>query len=122
AAAGSAGSGAVTGQKAPGPYTADGSTTVSGGKAQIQALDSLKWQPNTITATPGEQVSLDIQNGGSTAHDFTSPSLKVSSTAIPAGKTVSVSFTAPSQAGTYQFWCSVPGHAAAGMVGEVIVK
>jgi plastocyanin len=32
-----------------------------------------------------------------------------------------VTFAAPNEPGRYQFWCPEPGHAEAGMVGEVIV-
>ncbi|MDE3074682.1 MAG: cupredoxin domain-containing protein [Chloroflexota bacterium] len=120
--AAAAGGGAVVGQKAPGPFTPNGSATVTGGKADIQATDTLKWQPNMLTVTAGEKVTLSIKNAGATAHNFDSPALQVKATDVPAGKTTEVTFTAPSQAGTYQFWCSIPGHAEAGMVGEVIVK
>ena len=122
ASSGAAASGAAS-QKAPGPYTPNGSVTATNGKATIQATDTLKWQPNTITVTPGEKVTLQVKNSGNTAHAFYSPALGVTTaTPVPTGKTTPVTFTAPSKAGTYQFWCNIPGHAEAGMVGEVVVK
>ena len=127
APAASAGAGttspAASGQKAPGPYTPNGSATVTGDQASIQALDTLKWQPNTLTVSPGAKVTLQVQNTGNTAHSFIGPALGVSTAKpIATGATTPVSFTAPNTAGTYQFWCDIPGHAEAGMVGEVIVK
>jgi plastocyanin len=111
------------GSNAPGPYTQNGSTAVNNGQATIQATDSLRWQPNTITAKPGDKVTLTINNSGNTAHNFISPALGVSNgQEVATGKATSLSFTVPSQPGTYQFWCSIPGHAEAGMVGEVIAQ
>jgi plastocyanin len=116
-------SAAASGQAAPGPYTANGNTSVTNGQATIQALDTLKWQPNTIAAKPGDKVALTVNNTGNTAHNFISPTLGVASGQdIATGKTTTVNFSAPSQPGTYQFWCNIPGHAEAGMVGEVIVQ
>lgn len=113
----------VAGQKAPGPYTPDGALDASSGQGAITATDSLKWQPNTITVKPGAKVTLNVKDTGATAHSFISPSLGVTTAvAIPEQKTTAVTFTAPNQAGAYQFWCNIPGHAEAGMVGEVIVQ
>jgi uncharacterized cupredoxin-like copper-binding protein len=123
ASAAASGGGAASSQAAPGPYKQGGTTTVANGAATIQATDSLQWQPNTIMAKPGEKVTLTVNDTGNTAHDFISPTLGVSTgVAIPNGKTTTVSFSTPNQPGTYQFWCSIPGHAEAGMVGEVIVQ
>jgi uncharacterized cupredoxin-like copper-binding protein len=89
----------------------------------MEATDTLKWQPNTITAKAGDKVTLEVKNGGSTAHTFISPGLSVANGVdVPTGKTTNVTFTAPSAPGAYQFWCNIPGHAEAGMVGEIIVQ
>ena len=121
--AGAAPSAAVIGQKAPGPYTPSGSVTVTNGQASIEATDTLRWQPNTIVAKAGEQVTLQIKNSGATAHTFIGPNINVAvGRAVPAGQMTTLSFAAPSQPGAYQFWCDVPGHAEAGMVGELIIQ
>ncbi|HLY65170.1 MAG TPA: cupredoxin domain-containing protein, partial [Chloroflexota bacterium] len=73
-------------------------------------------------AKAGDKVTLQIQNTGNTAHTFLSPALSVSQLDVPIQKTTPVSFTAPSAPGAYQFWCNIPGHAEAGMVGEVVVQ
>jgi len=113
----------VVGQRAPGPYTASGSVTATNGQATLDTTDTLKWQPDTVVAKPGDKITLQIKNTGNTAHTFLSPSLGVSNAKdVPTGKTVPVSFTAPTAPGAYQFWCNIPGHAEAGMVGEVIVR
>ncbi|MFI5267584.1 MAG: cupredoxin domain-containing protein [Chloroflexota bacterium] len=112
----------VAGQKAPGPYAPNGSATVANGQASIEATDALKWQPNTITVKGGDKVTLEVKNAGNTAHTFLSPGLSVAQLDVPLQKTTSVSFTAPAAPGAYEFWCNIPGHAEAGMVGEVIVQ
>jgi azurin len=38
------------------------------------------------------------------------------------GERDTITFTAPAQAGTYEFICSFPGHAAAGMRGTLVVR
>ena len=123
-AAGAAPAGAAAGgAKAPGAYTANGEVDGSSGKASIQMLDSMKYQPNNITKVkPGQQVTVSLQNTGAVVHDFFSPGLGVNAaTSVNDGQTGSVTFTAPSQPGTYQFWCNQPGHGQAGMVGQVVV-
>jgi uncharacterized cupredoxin-like copper-binding protein len=112
----------VVGQKAPGPYAANGSTAAANGQASVDATDTLKWQPNTVTVKGGDKVTLELKNTGNTAHTFVSPGLSVNQLDVPVQKTTSVSFTAPAAPGAYQFWCNIPGHAEAGMVGEVIVQ
>src|SRR5579884_1320948 len=120
---GSQAAAAANGAKAPGPYTPNGSVDGSSGKASIQMLDAMKFQPNTITGVkPGQQVTITLQNTGAVTHDFLSPGLGVNNAvAVNAGQTGTVTFTAPSQPGTYQFWCNQPGHGQAGMVGQVVV-
>jgi len=115
-------SAAVVGPKAPGPYAAKGSVTETAGQASIEAQDTLQWQPNTVVAKAGDKVTLQIKNMGNTAHTFLSPALNVNQLDVPIQKTTDVSFTAPSAPGAYQFWCNIPGHAEAGMVGEVVVQ
>ena len=101
------------------------------------------FEPNTITVTAGTLVELTLVNEGAIEHDFVIeiiPVENVSSsnsgdhhmstdehsefdlhTSTVAGETSTLTFT-PTEAGTYQIICSVPGHKDAGMTGELIVK
>jgi azurin len=38
------------------------------------------------------------------------------------GETVEVTFKVPAKAGTYDYMCTFPGHFAAGMKGQLVVK
>lgn len=95
---------------------------MNGGKASIEGTDTLQWQPNVILAKPGDKIDLEVRNAGNTVHTFVSPGLSVNQADVPTQKNTTVSFSAPSAPGAYQFWCNIPGHAEAGMVGEVIVQ
>jgi azurin len=58
--------------------------------------------------------------------DYVPPKFKadviVSTTLTGPGETVDAKFKAPTAPGTYQYFCSFPGHFAAGMKGSLIVK
>ena len=100
------------------------------------------FEPNTINVTAGSPVELTLVNEGAVEHDFVIeviPVTDVSSsnsgdhhmgadhvdydlhTSTAAGETSTLTFT-PTEPGTYQIICSVPGHKDAGMIGELIVK
>jgi len=89
----------------------------------MQALDTLKFQPNTLTVAPGQKVTINLKNMGTIDHDIISPGLGLANeVTVASGKSAQVTFTAPNQPGTYDFWCQVIGHGEAGMTGQVIVK
>jgi uncharacterized cupredoxin-like copper-binding protein len=110
--------------KPPGPYTANGEADASSGKVSVQMMDTMKYQPNTFTnAKAGSTITVDLKNAGATVHSIMAPQMGVTAKKeIPAGGSGSVTLTVPSQPGSYFFWCPEPGHAEAGMVGQVQVK
>ena len=79
------------------------------------------FSPSSITVSTGERVKITFQNSGGAPHNLAIEGLGVSTKTIGSGKTDVVEFTAL-QSGTFTFFCSVPGHAAAGMVGDMIVN
>jgi plastocyanin len=61
---------------------------------------------------PGYIVTVTVSNYDDMPHSFTSPSLAVNET-IPAGSAnaptkTTFTFTAPSKAGSYPWWCALP--------------
>ena len=107
--------------QAPGPFAPNGEANASSGRVSTQMTDTMKYAPNTFRAKAGQSVTVELKNAGATVHNFYSPPLGVSTPAkATAGQTATATFTAPA-AGTYEFWCTEPGHAEAGMVGQVIV-
>ncbi|HET8524092.1 MAG TPA: cupredoxin domain-containing protein, partial [Thermomicrobiales bacterium] len=64
-------------------------------------------------------VVLTLTNVGSVPHNFSIDELHISVDLDP-GETTTVTINAP--AGTYQYYCNIPGHRISGMVGTLIVK
>lgn len=79
-----------------------------------------KYDPNTITASPGQKVNVTLVNKGAVKHTFVITEANINITA-DVGQTATGSFTAPA-AGTYTFFCDQPGHKDAGMTGTLTVK
>lgn len=77
------------------------------------------FSPKTITVKQGETVKLNLVSEDS-PHTFTIDELSVNQQ-FTYGKDATVMFTA-SEKGTFQFYCSVPGHKEGGMIGTLIVE
>ncbi|MBO0883485.1 MAG: nitrite reductase, copper-containing [Mycobacterium sp.] len=84
----------------------------------IQASE-FKFNPTSLQLPSGKKVTITLQNTGSVEHDFTVDALGVKLSA-PAGKAATGEFTLDNP-GTYDFYCSVPGHKDAGMHGTLSV-
>ncbi len=109
--------GAVVG--ACGGGSSSGTTkTATGGKIDVNASDPFNFDVRTIDASPGP-LTIHLHEKGSQEHTFTIPSEKfeiiVTTSKPDATGTVTL------KAGTYDFKCSYDGHAAAGMVGKIVV-
>jgi uncharacterized cupredoxin-like copper-binding protein len=107
----------------------------------------LQFDPAALEVIADQPVKLTLQNNGALEHDFTvlhiplagkpvsheeegemaghdmsgmseQPELHV---VAPAGKSNLLEF-APAEPGQYEFYCTVPGHKDAGMVGTLTVK
>ena len=121
-----------------------GSSTSSGPQEIALEASAMKYSPATIEVMAGQPVKLTFNNKDSVEHDFsimefpiesmgatpvpmaghdmgsmtTDPQLHM---AVAMGSSGMMEFT-PSKPGTYEFFCTVPGHKEAGMVGTMIVK
>ena len=83
---------------------------------EITAFD-LGFTPATLDVPAPGKYEVRLKNTGATTHDITFASGE-SATAKP-GETVSVMVDIPASGTT--FLCSIPGHAAAGMTGGIVV-
>lgn len=81
--------------------------------------DDIFWSQNEVTVTAGQEVTFRIRNDGLLDHDFAIDELDVHLHILP-GETQEVVVTFP-EAGTLEFYCSVPGHIDAGMFGIINV-
>ncbi len=75
--------------------------------------------PATLTAPAGREIEVTLENQGVVEHDFTIDALGVTIFALA---TESVTDTiGPLEAGTYEVYCSVPGHRESGMVTTLTI-
>jgi uncharacterized cupredoxin-like copper-binding protein len=109
----------------------------------LTAMD-MSFQPNALEVTAGVPVRLTMTNEGALEHDFSileMPMETMGATAVPMeghdmtpmgeeaqlhmavamGTSNTVEFT-PTKPGTYEFFCTVPGHKEAGMLGTMVVR
>jgi len=85
----------------------------------IEAGD-LYYKPNTIAIPANNDVFFTIRNVGALQHDFVIDEPAVDSGMVVSGTSAQVTLNlAP---GTYDFYCSVEGHADAGMIGTITVE
>ena len=85
----------------------------SGTEISVGATE-FAFDPDTISIPAGVAETVTLANKGTVEHDITIDALGVK---IHAGVGETVSGTVTAEAGTYEFYCSVPGHKEAGMVG-----
>ena len=96
-----------------------------------------KFTPNEFTIPAGAEITINLNNIGTQPHEFQilmlgakvdetvdkdGNSTKYWSAIARPGESKSLSFTAPSEPGSYAIKCSAPGHTLAGMVGTLHVK
>lgn len=101
----------------------------------VTAQDTFVYEPAALTVKAGSQVTVNFTNSGVLQHNWLliSPGVSAADASdadalagattgeIGSGETKSVTFTAP-PAGTYQYVCTVAGHAEAGMLGTLTVE
>jgi uncharacterized cupredoxin-like copper-binding protein len=95
-----------------------GTKTATGGRIDVNAYDPFRFDVKTINALPGE-LTITLHEKGATEHRFTISSPKFEVKVTPANPVATGKVTLA--AGTYPFRCSFDGHAAAGMVGKIVV-
>ncbi len=140
---------AACGSGEPKPTTAEADATkaaaaalFSGPAAQTASLEmtDLKYSNTALAAKAGDVLEVSLANKGSIEHDFTlakvpgEKALRVGGkdTDVSAGKNEvhahlrsgesGVVRLKVSEAGTYEFWCTVAGHKEAGMKGTLTVQ
>jgi len=92
--------------------------TATGGAIDVNAYDTPRFDVTTIKASPGD-LKITLREQGSGEHTFAIKDkdfeLKVDSGKRVASDTINL------PAGTYEFECTIPGHAAQGMKGKIVV-
>jgi uncharacterized cupredoxin-like copper-binding protein len=96
----------------------------SGGEAAaaespVITMHDIYFEPTEFTIPAKTPVKVSLPNEGAAVHDFSIDALGIAVTVNP-GETGEVEINAP--AGEYEFYCNIPGHKEAGMVGKLTVK
>ena len=91
--------------------------------AITEADSKFHFEPRSLEVKAGQAVLVRVVNVGPLSpHDFVITELGVRTRLLEPGQEELLDFNAPNRPGTYEFICSVPGHAALGMVGQLVVK
>lgn len=92
-----------------------------GGEAalNLEAQD-IAWSETQLTVKPGDTITMT--NAGQLEHDFTVDELGIKEVTPSNGDTVTITIPNDAQPGEFEFYCSVPGHKEAGMVGTLTVE
>lgn len=77
------------------------------------------FEPAELTIPADEETAVILSNEGVSPHNFSVDALGISVNLAP-GETTSVTLEAP--AGTYDFYCNVPGHRDLGMRGTITAE
>jgi plastocyanin len=90
--------------------------------AGLPALDSpgFTFDQTELRVRVGELTAMRLDNSHAIPHSFDVDELNVH-VAMPPGKSALALFR-PTEPGTYTFYCNLPGHREAGMVGTLIVE
>ena len=86
----------------------------------LKADNTFAYDVTTLNAKVGQTVNVTLENSGALEHTFLIDELSVNSGTVAGGQSGTVTFT-PSTAGTYTYYCNVPGHKEGGMVGTLTV-
>lgn len=91
--------------------------TVAGAREIEVNAASFSFTPEEIRVGVGEDVTIVLRSSGAT-HDFVVKGIGHVVSA-KSGRTARGGLRID-RAGTYRFWCSVPGHRSAGMTGTIV--
>ncbi len=132
---------AACGESTQGTDSKNEAASHDGGQPDVVinvSLKNLRFTPNTVEVAAGKTVQVNVTNMDGTEHDMLVEGLRIEKVGEAigghhAGATAdmlvvhtmanengSITFRTE-QKGTYQFFCTLPGHKAAGMVGEMKV-
>lgn len=97
------------------------------------SLTEFRFAPATVTVAAGGEAMLILQNDGATDHDWVvlsspitaedefSENLVLARALVRPGERRGFTFVTPA-AGEYQVICSISGHFASGMEGQLVVE
>jgi nitrite reductase (NO-forming) len=101
------------------PAATPGATPVAATEVTVEMVD-IDFNPNEFTIPAHTDVTVRLPNLGQIVHNFNVDPLDIQSGDVPPGGETTVTINAA--AGDYEYYCSIPGHRQAGMVGALHVE
>jgi cytochrome c oxidase subunit 2 len=98
----------------------DGAAGGASGSTVTLTAKEFSFDQKDVKLVAGQATTIVLKNGGAIEHDITIDNPAFALKALPT-KTEQKQITIPA-AGTYTFYCSVPGHRQGGMEGTVTVS
>jgi uncharacterized cupredoxin-like copper-binding protein len=97
------------------------STSSGGSKAATVSETEFKLTPSTANVGSGA-VTITAKNDGTTMHNLNveGKGMEKKTANLQPGSSASLKLNL--KPGTYEMYCSIPGHKQAGMLGKVVVK
>lgn len=80
------------------------------------------FEPATISAKPGQTLKIKLVNEGSVSHNLHIDGMDAKTETIQTGNSDTLTLTVPKDRDSIRFYCKVPGHEQAGMVGEIVIE
>ena len=96
----------------------EGAAAGEAGAVEVVSYD-IYFEPTELAIPADTDVTVTLPNEGVTLHNFAIDELSIDVDIEP-GATQEAVINAP--AGVYEYYCNVPGHKAAGMVGTLTVE
>ncbi len=103
------------------PATPAGPTSVPAQNFTVGGLDAFKFDPPTLTAKVGEQINIVLDNKGVLEHNLVIDEFSLHLGPVTGGNKSAPGTFTPTAAGTYVYYCDVPGHKDAGMTGTLTI-
>ena len=85
----------------------------------VEMVD-IAFNPTKVTIPADTDVTVNLPNNGLLPHNFNIDEVNVHSGDVPGGESTTLTLNLP--AGSYKYYCNIPGHAESGMAGELTVE
>lgn len=99
----------------------DGGGGDGGAALAVTGTDGLAFEPAELTAPPDE-ITVELTAEPSVRHTFVVEDADGDTTVVEAAAGETATGTVSLEAGSYTFYCDVPGHREAGMEGTLEVQ
>jgi plastocyanin/mono/diheme cytochrome c family protein len=106
-------------EASPAADAAEGDGAAAATSVDIELLD-IRFDKTELTIPANTDVTINATNNGAAVHNFIITDTDFGTRDLLGGESESITINLPP--GEYEYFCSIPGHREAGMVGKLIVQ